>query len=364
PAGLVNNDGARRSRRGPVSHASSRLPPAARRSGPGRGGGRRAAAKRIHPRRPRRRAGPPRARLVRPVEAARLLSTRAPRRSRPAPAPRIPTRIVPAVRPLALTPRQVQRRFEALLAAGTVLRVAGRARTRPRRLLALHPPRYELALFDTRFFLAAVRQNPYVRFFVAYVVQERPGRAGSDAWARLFYKDGSLIWRSASHVGRQQGAFWLGKGDVRTVVQGGEEYVWSMESTTDLPVELQPAIEALSRRSRRIPRDDTAPELVLRRAPDGRIEPYHDFVAPRRRAQSNPRNLVNGGRPVAWFTRPGDPGSLRFAAGYEPDLRAGLIGEDVFTSRLYGGEIRRFRILSHNRRIQYLFMAAPRHVWI
>ena len=34
------------------------------------------------------------------------------------------------------------------------------------------------------------------------------------------------------------------------------------------------------------------------------------------------------------------------------------------TSTLYGGRLRRFRILSRNRRIQYLFMAAPRQVWI
>jgi hypothetical protein len=34
------------------------------------------------------------------------------------------------------------------------------------------------------------------------------------------------------------------------------------------------------------------------------------------------------------------------------------------TSRLYGGRLRRFRILSSNREIQYQFVAAPRHVWI
>jgi hypothetical protein len=33
-------------------------------------------------------------------------------------------------------------------------------------------------------------------------------------------------------------------------------------------------------------------------------------------------------------------------------------------SRLYGGEIRKFRILSTNRTIQYQFVAAPRQVWI
>ena len=34
------------------------------------------------------------------------------------------------------------------------------------------------------------------------------------------------------------------------------------------------------------------------------------------------------------------------------------------TSRLYGGAITCYRILSKNRRVQYQFMAAPRHVWI
>ena len=33
-------------------------------------------------------------------------------------------------------------------------------------------------------------------------------------------------------------------------------------------------------------------------------------------------------------------------------------------SRLYGGRLRRFRILSSNRLAQYLFFAGPRQVWI
>jgi hypothetical protein len=31
---------------------------------------------------------------------------------------------------------------------------------------------------------------------------------------------------------------------------------------------------------------------------------------------------------------------------------------------LLGGAVRRFRILSSNQEIQYLFMASPKHVWI
>ena len=36
----------------------------------------------------------------------------------------------------------------------------------------------------------------------------------------------------------------------------------------------------------------------------------------------------------------------------------------MLESSLYGGPVRRFRILSRNRLVQYLFMAGPRHVWI
>ena len=67
---------------------------------------------------------------------------------------------------------------------------------------------------------------------------------------------------------------------------------------------------------------------------------------------------------MATFRRKGDPTSLRFAPGYEPDLRHGLIERSRSSSRLYGGTIHRYRILSVNRKIQYLIFAAPRHVWI
>jgi hypothetical protein len=103
---------------------------------------------------------------------------------------------------------------------------------------------------------------------------------------------------------------------------------------------------------------------VLRRAPERRIEPYEDFAAPRRRARSDPRNRIHRGRPVAWFTREKDPSSLRFAAGFEPDFARGVVEESRSRSNLYGGEIRKFRILSRNARIQYQFVAAPRLAWI
>ena len=104
--------------------------------------------------------------------------------------------------------------------------------------------------------------------------------------------------------------------------------------------------------------------LILRKAPDDRIEPYEDFAAPRRRARADPRNRIHGGRPVARFTRADDPTSLRFAKGFEPDFGRGVLEMSRSGSGFYGGAIRKFRILSRNRRIQYQFVAAPRHAWI
>jgi hypothetical protein len=269
------------------------------------------------------------------------------------------TRIVPSVARAPLGPAQVDREFRRLLAGGVRLHVAGRLRHHPRRLLSLgYTPKHRIDLFDTRYYLTRPRQNYYLRFFVAYVVQ------GRDAWARIFYKDAALVWRSGSHVGRLAGAFWIGKGDTYTVQDATSETTYSREETTDLPFEIQGAVEELNRGAGRIRVDDTVIERVLRRVPEGRIEPYRDFTAPRRRAQAEPRNLVNRGRPVAWFARPGDPASLRFASGYEPDFGRGILEEGAFSSRLYGGALRRFRILSRNRRIQYLFFAGPRQAWI
>jgi hypothetical protein len=73
---------------------------------------------------------------------------------------------------------------------------------------------------------------------------------------------------------------------------------------------------------------------------------------------------VNRGRSIARFERPGDPSSLRFVPGFEPDFERGVLEASVSKSKLYGGELRKFRILSKNGRIQYQFVAAPRHVWI
>ena len=271
----------------------------------------------------------------------------------------IPLRIVPRALPARRAPARVEAEFRQRLAAGLVIRPAGTARSAPRRLLSQgYAPRHRIDLFDTRFYLADVRQNDYVRYFVAYVVQ------AESAFPRIFYKDVSLVWRCASHLTRLGGDLWIGKGETTTVVEDGQELVTSLETTTDLPVELQDGLEAVLRRAQKIPEDLAALGRILRRGPDGRLEPYHDFLEPRRRARANPKNRVHGGRPVARFTRRGDPTSLRFAPGFEPDLRTGLLETSRSRSRLYGGALRRYRILSRNRCIQYFFMAGPRHVWI
>ncbi len=275
------------------------------------------------------------------------------------------TRIVPSVAPSELRPAQVAREFRRLIQDGAKLRPAGEARRRPSQLLSRgYTPRYKIELFDTRFYLTDVRQDSNIRFFVAYVVPGRPRQRRLEIHPRIFYKDVSLQWRAASHFIRAEGENWIGKGDVRTVVKNGYEVTSSAEETTDLPLEMQTALENLIRRVASVRTDARGVALVLRRAPRHRIEAYRDFTEPRRRAQADRRNLIHGGRSIARFTRKHDPTSLRFVAGFEPDFEAGILEVASSRSRLYGGEVERFRILSKNRKIQYLFLAAPRHAWI
>ncbi len=260
---------------------------------------------------------------------------------------------------LDLTPAEVSRAFRALLRDGAQIRPAGLARRDPQALLRKYPPRYAVDLFDTRFFLTDVRQNPELRYFAAYVWQ-----GDGLLWPRIFYKDLSLIWRAASHFVDRNGEFWIGKGDVTIKRMGDEELVESLESTTDLPLEIQDALEEAMKRAARVRRDERILGLILRNAPAGRIEPYRDFSEPRRKAAAERRNLVHGGRSVARFRRKGDPGSLVFAAGYEPDFDKGVLARSASKSALYGGKLERFRILSKNGMIQYLFFSGPHHTWI
>lgn len=267
--------------------------------------------------------------------------------------------------------RQIETEFRQRIDGGARLRPSGSAKSDPLSLLSRgYTPKYKIELFDTVYYLSNVRQNPDVRFFVAYVLlpeQQQKARRKRirSIYPRIFYKDVSLVWRSASHFVRSETENWIGKGAVRVVIdEDGEESTSSAEETTDLPLEIQAALESLVRKVHRPLRDDTAIPLVLRRGPDDRIEPYRDFTEPRRIAAENPRNLINRGRSIARFTRKGDPRSLRFVAGFEPDFDLGVVEVSALTSRLYGGAVQRFRILSHNRKVQYLFMAGPKIVWI
>jgi hypothetical protein len=251
--------------------------------------------------------------------------------------------------------RAVRAELRALLTSGCRLRPAGTARARPAELLLRYPPRHALSLFDVRFFLADLREDENFRFFVAYVL---PG-ASCDLFPRMFYKDSSLVWRCATHLISAPGVHWIGKGDVKRV--GETEY--SAEETTNLPYEMQASLDELSRRAERVPWEPRALRRILRRAPVGRFEAYADFIAPRKRAMAKRANRIHGGRAVAWFERRNDPTSLRFAPGFAPDF-ARVVEVSRSASRMYGGQIRKLRILSKNRKIQYQFVAGPHHVWI
>jgi len=277
----------------------------------------------------------------------------------------IPCAVIPDVTPSELAPAEIQRRLRDLVAAGAVVKAAGLARKDPSRLMrGRYAATSLIELFDTRFYLTDYFQTPQLRFFVAYLVQP-PGRGGRvTIYPRIIYKDGSLIWRTASHMVSSDYDFWVGKGDVRTWRVGDEEYFESVESTTDIPFEMQSALETVARKTLKIRRERAALDLVLRNAPASRVVAYSDFTAPRRRAAANRRNLVNAGRTVARFRDKKDPSSLEIVPGFEPDFTRGIVEKTSSTSVLYGGKLERFRILSVNRKIQYLFFAGPLQVWI
>jgi hypothetical protein len=265
--------------------------------------------------------------------------------------------IVDSVAPDPLSTRQVRAAFWAQLEAAPL---ATANRVDPAELMKRYPPRAKFALFGTTFFVSAPLQIPELRYFVAYV---RPPGARKTS-ARIFYKDLSLVWRVASHVIDDGEDFWIGKGDVEIIPEGAYERVVSRERTTDLPLEIQTALETLNQRAKRVANDEDALTLVLRNAPRGRVEPYADFVRPRRRAAADPTQRIADGAMVAWFERPGDPSSLVIRDGFAPDFADGIVERSASRSTLYHGRIERFRVLSENRQIQWLFFAAPRHVWI
>lgn len=254
-------------------------------------------------------------------------------------------------------------RLRAALASGAVLRPAGTARQAPEVLLSRrYAPIAELRLFGATLWTTGYRYDDGLGFLVAFVqLDDARGRPGRSIHPRLVYKDSSLVWRVASHFIHDEHEYWMGKGDVALVRRGGFEHRETVEETTNLPFELQFALDDISRMRKRV-RDDEAVGLVLREAPTGRIEPFADFIKPRRAAAA--RWAIHGGRPIARFTRRGDPGSLRFAAGFEPDLVGGVVETSETRSRFFGGALRKLRVLSKNGQVQHLFFASPSHAWL
>ena len=278
------------------------------------------------------------------------------------PVPVIPTKIIPSVQRSDQGQRSVATEFTRLLDSGAKLRISGSGKSNPDLLFARGlKPKHKIELFDTTFYLTNVRQIPELRFFVAYVVQLEKGKPS--VYPRIFYKDLSLCWRSASHFAMDRdGDIWVGKGDVRDVIEDGEEMVESQEATTDLPLEMQTAVESLVAYARKPRGSVEILELVLKKS--NRVEPFRDFTDPREKAQSNPKNLINRGNSIASFSRQNDPASLRIAKGFQPDFKNGIVERSHFKSRIYGGKLIRCRVLSQNQLVQYLFFAGPHHVWI
>ncbi|MBI5507034.1 MAG: hypothetical protein HY899_19780, partial [Deltaproteobacteria bacterium] len=285
--------------------------------------------------------------------------------TRPTKAGPIATAVIPNVAPSDLAPAELQHRLLDLVTCGAVLKPAGLAKKDPSRLLrGRYAATSLIELFDTSFYLTDYFQTPQLRFFVAYIVQPPASNGRVTIFPRIIYKDGSLIWRTASHMVSSDDDFWVGKGDVRTWRVGDEEHFESVESTTDLPFEMQSALEAVARRTVKVRNERAALDLVLRNAPASRVVAYSDFTEPRRKATADRRNLINGGRAIARFRNKKDPSSLQIVAGFEPDFAHGIVEKTSSTSVLYGGKLERFRILSVNRKIQYLFFAGPLQVWI
>lgn len=261
-----------------------------------------------------------------------------------------------------MPPRQVSQQFRRLLESGHRLRADGQIKSDPNALLRIgYTPKYEIELFGTRFFLCNQRDSEALKVMPAYVLPATKGRAS--IYARVFYKDSSLVWRSASHYINTHDVHWIGKGAVRWTNKRGDRGWYSAEETTNLPFEMQAALDEVSQRGPRKHNDKRILPLVLRNAPSDRVRPYEDFERPRLTAMKLKANRVNNNRSVAWFSDENDPQSLQFEPGYEPDFDAQI---DVSLSRssMYGGEIKKYRIASTNKRIQYLFVAGPHHVWI
>ncbi|MEM7784649.1 MAG: hypothetical protein AAF623_14970 [Planctomycetota bacterium] len=275
----------------------------------------------------------------------------------------IPTAITGSVKVASKSIRAVQQDFNDLLELAGKISLASKTGHDFVDLFQLGlRPQYYFSLFDKEFFLTSVKQIPELRFFICYVVERKKKPR---IFARIFYKDLSLCWRSASHFAiENDGAIWIGKGSVREIEEGGQSFEVSNESTTDLPFEMQDALEGLIRKIKRPRGSLEMIEMVLRRGSNRRVAPFPDFEVERKKAASDLRNLINRGLPVAWFSKQGDPKSLVFQKGYAPDFRKGLMEQTKSYSTLYGGNLERFRVLSCNHEIQFYFLKSPLFAWL
>jgi len=263
------------------------------------------------------------------------------------------------------SPARVAREFHSLLGSGHRLHADGQAKNDPEQLLrGGYTPKHLIEIFESRFFLCNQRDAHGLKVIPAYVMTNTGARRGkSKIYARVFYKDSSLVWRSASHYINTADEQWIGKGAVRWVNKKGNRGWFSAEETTNLPFEVQAALDAVSQRGPRKQNDSRILSLVLRNAPSNRVWPYQDFDGIRQKAMKTRANRINNNKSIAWFEDATDPRSLKFTPGFEPNFARVL---DVSESRssMYGGRIEKYRIASRNSRIQYLFVTGPTHVWI
>ena len=273
--------------------------------------------------------------------------------------------IIKNVAPKNWSTKQVGLEFKRLLANGYRLETKGQAKNRaPDYLSRTRPPKHSVDLFGIRYFLSDIRREAGFRFFIAYLVMPQVGIHRKRIYPRIFYKDSSLIWRSASHLIKTNNEHWVGKGDLKPVVEDGNINYYSAEETTNLPYEIDAALDIISRSSPEVIVDKIAQEMVLRNAPEDRVEPYSDFTLPRTKAMKNPDYSINDSHKIAWFAKPSDPGSLSFAPGFKPDFKHGLIDTSESRSKMYGGLITKYRIASKNRQVQYLFITGKTQAWI
>jgi hypothetical protein len=279
---------------------------------------------------------------------------------------KIATEIVASVRRESLSSREVGLQFKSLTESGGKVVADGIAKRQPELLAGRRfSPQHKICLFEAQFYLTDIFQMPELRFFVAYVVLPNRSRR-RQIFPRIWYKDLSLSWRSASHFAFEtDGSLWIGKGSVQVRFEDGHEIGESMESTTDLPLEMQTGIDAILDVSKSHYKANTdILKWVLKQGGPNRVRPFSDFEKPRTIAAGFKTNLINRGRSIAKFRSQHDPESLVITPGFEPDFSRGVIEQAQSKSTLYGGKLQRFRILSSNRKIQYYFIAGPKQVWI